>query len=222
MSVGDVRGLVQCLSWYGGRTECCSADLVNRLSGSEDLSGSHRTVWIVRQYFLFLRSCDNICPSRMLEIIYESFPVILYFSRLAAGGRIFWCFQLSHWIPLNLANSCLQFTHRIRLPRKSDAERKTSIYQFSNRTQLQFIRLLALVKWACKASRVDKCTEIIMFLDKQAALFIETADSLFTISKERLKNARFVEFFSLSWEIARYSVWTEIYLTTFIELDSSY
>ncbi|XP_063681521.1 mediator of RNA polymerase II transcription subunit 14-like isoform X2 [Bolinopsis microptera] len=80
------------------------------------------------------------------------------------------------------------------LPRKSDTERKTSIYQFSNRTQLQFIRLLALVKWACKASRVDKCTEIIMFLDKQAALFVETADSLFTISKERLMGASFPVF----------------------------
>jgi len=85
-----------------------------------------------------------------------------------------------------------------RLPRKSDTERKTSIYQFSNRTQLQFIRLLALVKWACKASRVDKCTEIIMFLDKQAALFVETADSLFTISKERLMGARYISNYLLN------------------------
>ena len=81
-----------------------------------------------------------------------------------------------------------------RLPRKSDVERKTSIYQFSNRTQQQFIRLQALVKWASKVSKVDKCTEVSMFLDKQIGLFIETADSLFSISKERLKNARLVRF----------------------------
>ena len=31
-----------------------------------------------------------------------------------------------------------------------------------------------------------------MFLDKQSALFVETADSLFTIAKERLRNARYV------------------------------
>ena len=30
-----------------------------------------------------------------------------------------------------------------------------------------------------------------MFLDKQSALFVETADSLFTIAKERLRNARY-------------------------------
>ena len=32
-----------------------------------------------------------------------------------------------------------------------------------------------------------------MFLDKQSALFVETADSLFTIAKERLRNARYVD-----------------------------
>lgn len=44
----------------------------------------------------------------------------------------------------------------IRLPRKTDMERKIEIYNFSARTRQLFIRLLALVKWANSASKVDK------------------------------------------------------------------
>lgn len=43
-----------------------------------------------------------------------------------------------------------------RLPRRSDLERKIEIYNFSARTRQLFIRLLALVKWANSASKVDK------------------------------------------------------------------
>lgn len=43
-----------------------------------------------------------------------------------------------------------------RLPRKTDMERKIEIYNFSARTRQLFIRLLALVKWANSASKVDK------------------------------------------------------------------
>lgn len=43
-----------------------------------------------------------------------------------------------------------------RLPRKTDLERKVEIYNFSARTRQLFIRLLALVKWANSASKVDK------------------------------------------------------------------
>lgn len=43
-----------------------------------------------------------------------------------------------------------------RLPRKTDLERKIEIYNFSARTRQLFIRLLALVKWANSASKVDK------------------------------------------------------------------
>lgn len=43
-----------------------------------------------------------------------------------------------------------------RLPRKTDMERKIEIYNFSARTRQLFIRLLALVKWASSASKVDK------------------------------------------------------------------
>lgn len=43
-----------------------------------------------------------------------------------------------------------------RLPRKSDLDRKIEIYNYSARTRQLFIRLLALVKWANSASKVDK------------------------------------------------------------------
>jgi len=42
------------------------------------------------------------------------------------------------------------------LPRKTDMERKIEIYNFSARTRQLFVRLLALVKWANSASKVDK------------------------------------------------------------------
>lgn len=44
-----------------------------------------------------------------------------------------------------------------RLPRKTDMERKIEIVSFSSRTRQTFIRLLALVKWAGSASKVEKC-----------------------------------------------------------------
>ena len=43
------------------------------------------------------------------------------------------------------------------LPRKTDMERKIEIVQFASRTRQLFIRLLALVKWAASASKVEKC-----------------------------------------------------------------
>ena len=36
--------------------------------------------------------------------------------------------------------------------------RKIEIVQFASRTRQLFIRLLALVKWASSANKVDKCT----------------------------------------------------------------
>lgn len=43
------------------------------------------------------------------------------------------------------------------LPRKSDMEKKIDIVQFAQRTRQLYVRLLALVKWAASASKVDKC-----------------------------------------------------------------
>ncbi|XP_068687346.1 mediator of RNA polymerase II transcription subunit 14-like isoform X2 [Montipora foliosa] len=80
------------------------------------------------------------------------------------------------------------------LPRKSDIERKIEIVQFASRTRQQFVRLLALVKWAASADRVDKCQAISTILDKQSMLFIDTADMLARMSRETLVKARLPTF----------------------------
>lgn len=43
-------------------------------------------------------------------------------------------------------------------------ERKIEIYNFSARTRQLYVRLLALVKWANSASKVDKSTVRYTFL----------------------------------------------------------
>ncbi|XP_078381041.1 mediator of RNA polymerase II transcription subunit 14-like isoform X2 [Oculina patagonica] len=80
------------------------------------------------------------------------------------------------------------------LPRKSDIERKIEIVQFASRTRQQFVRLLALVKWAASADRVDKCQAISTILDKQSMLFVDTADMLARMSRETLVKARLPTF----------------------------
>ncbi|GAB6020174.1 Mediator of RNA polymerase II transcription subunit 14 [Chamberlinius hualienensis] len=80
------------------------------------------------------------------------------------------------------------------LPRKTDMERKIEIVQFANRTRQLFVRLLALVKWAGSASKVDKCASIMAFLDKQSMLFIDTADMLSRMARETLVHARLPNF----------------------------
>ncbi|KAK0042754.1 mediator of RNA polymerase II transcription subunit 14 [Biomphalaria pfeifferi] len=80
------------------------------------------------------------------------------------------------------------------LPRKSDMERKIEIFQFASRTRQLFVRLLALVKWANSASKVDKCMDICNFLEQQSMYFVETADSLHKMAKETLASARLPSF----------------------------
>ncbi|WAR07451.1 MED14-like protein [Mya arenaria] len=80
------------------------------------------------------------------------------------------------------------------LPRKTDMERKIEIVQYASRTRQLFIRLLALVKWANSASKVDKCAKICNFLEQQSMYFIETADTLAKMSRETLVNARLPNF----------------------------
>lgn len=80
------------------------------------------------------------------------------------------------------------------LPRKTDMERKIEIYNFSVRTRQLFARLLALVKWANSASKVDKSGHIMSFLDKQSMLFIDTADNLAKTARETLVHARLPNF----------------------------
>lgn len=52
------------------------------------------------------------------------------------------------------------------MPRKTDMERKIEIVQFASRTRQLFIRLLALVKWAASASKVEKCAVSMIDLTK--------------------------------------------------------
>lgn len=86
------------------------------------------------------------------------------------------------------------------LPRRTDMERKIDIVQFASRTRLLFVRLLALVKWANSASKVDKCGMISSFLDQQAMLFVDTADRLARMARETLVQAR-LPCFSLPYAV---------------------
>ena len=80
------------------------------------------------------------------------------------------------------------------LPRKTDMERKIEIFNFASRTRMLFVRLLALVRWASSASKVDKCASIVMFLEKQSGLFLDTADQLAGMARETLVRATLPNF----------------------------
>ncbi|XP_061081608.1 mediator of RNA polymerase II transcription subunit 14 isoform X1 [Conger conger] len=80
------------------------------------------------------------------------------------------------------------------LPRKPDMERKIEIVQFASRTRQLFVRLLALVKWAGNAGKVEKCAMISSFLDQQAFLFVDTADRLASLARDALVHARLPSF----------------------------
>ncbi|XP_065213759.1 mediator of RNA polymerase II transcription subunit 14-like isoform X2 [Planococcus citri] len=76
------------------------------------------------------------------------------------------------------------------LPRKTDTERKVEIFNYANRTRQLFIRLMALIKWLNSASKVEKSNRIMGFLDKQALLFVDTADLLARIARDTVVKAR--------------------------------
>merc|ERR1719266_3216886 len=80
------------------------------------------------------------------------------------------------------------------LPRKTDMERKIEIFNFSSRTRMLFVRLLALVKWASSAGKVEKCSNIVMFLEKQSTMFMETANQLAVMARETLVRATLPNF----------------------------
>ncbi|XP_071549261.1 mediator of RNA polymerase II transcription subunit 14 [Panulirus ornatus] len=80
------------------------------------------------------------------------------------------------------------------LPRKSDMEKKVDIVQYAQKTRQLYVRLLALVKWAASASKVDKCCHIMNLLEKQNNLFTDTADKLYHMTKENLVRARLPHF----------------------------
>uniref|UniRef100_A0A671T2H7 Mediator of RNA polymerase II transcription subunit 14 n=1 Tax=Sinocyclocheilus anshuiensis TaxID=1608454 RepID=A0A671T2H7_9TELE len=58
-----------------------------------------------------------------------------------------------------------------RLPRKTDMERKIEIVQFASRTRQLFVRLLALVKWASNAGKVEKCAVRELFRTSNLSYF---------------------------------------------------
>lgn len=80
------------------------------------------------------------------------------------------------------------------MPRKSDLDRKLDIIKFASRSRNVFIRLLALVKWANSASKVEKCGAIMQFLNQQSAFFVDSADNLARMARESLVNARLPSF----------------------------
>lgn len=80
------------------------------------------------------------------------------------------------------------------LPRKTDMERKVEIFNFSSRTRMLLVRLLALVKWASSAGKVDKCANIVLFLEKQAGVFLDTANRLADMARETLVRATLPNF----------------------------
>ncbi|KAG7220953.1 hypothetical protein INR49_010202 [Caranx melampygus] len=73
-------------------------------------------------------------------------------------------------------------------------ERKIEIVQFASRTRQLFVRLLALVKWASNAGKVEKCAMISSFLDQQTILFVDTADRLASLARDALVHARLPSF----------------------------
>uniref|UniRef100_A0A8C7C534 Mediator of RNA polymerase II transcription subunit 14 n=1 Tax=Oncorhynchus kisutch TaxID=8019 RepID=A0A8C7C534_ONCKI len=85
-----------------------------------------------------------------------------------------------------------QATQGVRLT--NDETPKIEIVQFSSRTRQLFVRLLALVKWASNAGKVEKCAMISSFLDQQAFLFVDTADRLASLARDALVHARLPSF----------------------------
>lgn len=104
-------------------------------------------------------------------------------------------FSLTHIIELGVQKTYHDLTVLAELlPRKTDFERKIEILHFSERTRQLFMRLLALVKWAGSASKIEQCMDIVSFLDKQALLFINTADNMANIARTTLVQARLPSF----------------------------
>uniref|UniRef100_A0A673WLZ7 Mediator of RNA polymerase II transcription subunit 14 n=1 Tax=Salmo trutta TaxID=8032 RepID=A0A673WLZ7_SALTR len=84
--------------------------------------------------------------------------------------------------------------HEITLLGELELLIKIEIVQFSSRTRQLFVRLLALVKWASNAGKVEKCAMISSFLDQQAFLFVDTADRLASLARDALVHARLPSF----------------------------
>ncbi|CAF0742948.1 unnamed protein product [Adineta ricciae] len=76
------------------------------------------------------------------------------------------------------------------LPSKTNLERKEELVKFACRTRQLFIRILAVVKWAGTAGKVNACENIQNFLEGRARVVRETSDALAHIAREKLLDAR--------------------------------
>ena len=68
------------------------------------------------------------------------------------------------------------------------------MFHFSSRTRMLLVCLLALVKWASSAGKVEKCSNILMFLEKQSTMFMKTANQLAVMARETLVKATLPNF----------------------------
>ncbi|CAF2875828.1 unnamed protein product [Rotaria sp. Silwood2] len=80
------------------------------------------------------------------------------------------------------------------LPSKTNLERKKELVKFACRTRQLFIRILAVVKWATTAGKVNACETIQHFLENRARLIRETSDCLAQLARIKLLDARLPNF----------------------------
>jgi mediator of RNA polymerase II transcription subunit 14 len=76
------------------------------------------------------------------------------------------------------------------LPKKKETDRKISVVQFAHSTRVIFVKLLAIVKWVKISKRFEPLSNICHFLDEQAKIFVNTADSLVELARTKLVIAR--------------------------------
>jgi len=62
------------------------------------------------------------------------------------------------------------------------------IFGFVVRARMLQVRLLATVKWANSAVKVEKCNQIVSYLDRQSGLFTDTANALAQMARSVLLN----------------------------------
>lgn len=91
-----------------------------------------------------------------------------------------------------------------RLPRKTDIERKIEIYTFSARTRQLFVRLLALVKWANSASKVDKSAVsicLIYIMSIKSPFFISYSTTTWRLDALRNPNLSHLPYSAICFEV---------------------
>lgn len=75
------------------------------------------------------------------------------------------------------------------LKKKSETDRKISVYTFACLTSEKFRRLKELAKWVRGGNNVEKLTRKCYYLDQQSNLYIETADILADLARRQLITA---------------------------------